>query len=169
MCARTPVWLVSPVSWVSVSWRMKAPICWAQPRGRGHHLHFTAPRHPHTQRYHMLQGDMHLTPPLLTLSLSLCICLTLPLLCCLGFPFMCVVFFIWGFLPCHLCWQYRTGCCFHCVFAASHRKGCCLCLSTCHMMPRTKCLASQVIWLHNQSQILPFPVQFHKMCHKVTI
>lgn len=102
-----PACMLSPVSWVSPSWRMKWPICWSSPGNKG----ITFPLQPpdtHTKLYRVLEADMPLTPLLLTRSLSLCICLTLfPFsYFLLVFLFMCFsICFIWGFLQCHSCWQ----------------------------------------------------------------
>lgn len=133
---------------------MKWPICWSQPRGHMHHLHFTAPRHTHTHTqklYHLLQGDMHLTPPLFTLSLSHCVCLTLSLFYSLLVFLSCVCLLLYRRL--FYCVTYTDSTAvfhLHCAFAVSHRKGCCLCLC-CHLMSCTTCLSSHVIWLHDQS------------------
>lgn len=130
---------------------MKWPICWSSPGDTGITYTLQPPdihtthTHAHTRLYHMLQADTHLPPLLLTLPLSLCICLTLTpfFLFSLGFPFMCLPSALSEAFYCvthtdsmvpHLC----------CAFAAAHRQGCCFCLSTCHPMPCTKCLSLQV-------------------------
>ena len=118
-----------------------------QPGGHRHHLH--THRNTHTALLHVASWHA----PYTSLSLSLCICLTIFLLFLfsLGFLFMCLPSALSeAFFYC-VTHADSTVPRSHCAFAAAHRKGCCLCLSACHLMPRTKCLSSQVIRLHRQA------------------
>lgn len=53
---------------------------------------------------------------------------------------------------------------FRCTFAAPHRRGCCLCLATCHLIHRTRCLSSKVICLGSLSSKVLFLTP--KSCHQ---
>lgn len=112
-----------------------------QPRGHRPHLFFTAPRHINTHKlYHMLEADTHLTPLLLTLSVTLH----------QSNPFPVLSTFSWVSVSCVCRLLYLklftvsltlTAQCPTCTAPLLPHTGK-VCLSTFHLMPRSKCLSS---------------------------
>ena len=138
-----PKQMLSPVSWVSLSWRMKWPICWSNPGKQKHHLHFIAPSHTHTHtETHRHAALPHVGSCLAPYTLILSVILTLPVMLHPSNPYSWYLLFSSRFCSHVFFFPSASSEAFycvthadsmvphlHCAFAAAHRKRLLLCLA----------------------------------------